>query len=165
MSRPLHRLLVRLWVSLAIGAPISTHLSFSSEARAEEPDRPLTAAISGPSGEGSYRVPPRSDSGRSAISSNAGAGGWWFGTGGIAFALAVLGAITLASRRYPRSQDSGSLRVIGRAALSSKHSVCLVRANHRIVLIGLGPQGSPTLLGDWSDAEPAPLVADAGGGA
>ena len=85
------------------------------------------------------------------------------GTAGIVLALAAFGAISLASRRYLPSQDSGAVRVIGRAALSPKHSVCLVRANHRIVLIGLGPQGSPTLLGDWMESEPVHGVENGAG--
>jgi hypothetical protein len=70
------------------------------------------------------------------------------GTAGIALALAAFGGMSIAARRYLPQAESGPLRVVGRTSLSPKHAVYLLRAGDRVLLIGTGPQGSPTLLGE-----------------
>jgi flagellar biogenesis protein FliO len=47
----------------------------------------------------------------------------------------------------------GSVRVIGRVSLSSRQSIFLVRAGQRVLLIGAGNQGAPSLLGEVTEAE------------
>ena len=77
--------------------------------------------------------------------------GWWFGTSGIALVLAVCGTVCALARRY-RPQDShGLLRVVGRVSLSPRHSIFMVRAGRRMLLVGTGNQGAPTLLGELYD--------------
>ena len=74
--------------------------------------------------------------------------GWWLGSTGIALVLAVCGAICVAARKY-RPQDSPALvRVVGRVSLSPRHSIFMVRAGQRVLLVGTGTQGAPTLLGE-----------------
>jgi hypothetical protein len=47
------------------------------------------------------------------------------------------------------------VHVVGRVSLSPKHSIFLVRAGRRTLLIGAGAQGAPTLLGELGEDEPA----------
>jgi flagellar biogenesis protein FliO len=83
-------------------------------------------------------------------------GGWWFGTAGIALALALFGGISLASRRFlPQASSGGFLGVVGRASLSPKHTVYLLKVGERVLILGAGSQGAPTLLGELT--EPADL--------
>jgi flagellar biogenesis protein FliO len=57
-------------------------------------------------------------------------------------------ALCLAARKpWPRD-NAGLLRVVGRVPLSPRHSIYLVRAGERTLLIGTGAQGAPTLLGE-----------------
>ena len=65
------------------------------------------------------------------------------GFGGITLVLAVCGAICVAARKYWPRESVGSLRVVGRVSLSSRHSIYLVRAGERVLLIGTGSQGAP----------------------
>jgi hypothetical protein len=83
-------------------------------------------------------------------------GGWWLGTAGIGLALAVCGGMSVAARRgwrLPQAQSGGVLRVLGRTSLSPRHSVYLLRAGDRVLLVGTGPQGAPSLLGELTDPD------------
>lgn len=84
-------------------------------------------------------------------------GGWWLGTAGVALALAVVGGLSVVSRRFGPASQLGApgLRVVGRTSLSPRHAVYLVRAGDRVLVLGTGPQGPPSLLGELDD-EPAP---------
>jgi hypothetical protein len=77
-----------------------------------------------------------------------GSAGWWLGSTGIALLLAVCGTVCALARRY-RPQDSVALvRVVGRVSLSPRHSIFMVKAGRRVLLIGTGSQGAPSLLGE-----------------
>jgi Flagellar biosynthesis protein, FliO len=84
-----------------------------------------------------------------------GSGGWWLGSVGITLVLAVCGAICVAARGYWPQKSAGSLQVVGRVSLSSRHSIFLVRVGERVLLIGTGSQGAPSLLGELTEAEHA----------
>ncbi|QEH35745.1 Flagellar biosynthesis protein, FliO [Aquisphaera giovannonii] len=86
-------------------------------------------------------------------------GGWWLGTSGIALALAACGAASVAARRYRPQGSSGMVNVVGKVSLSPRHSIVLVRAGARVLLVGTGPQGAPSLLGEL-EGEALPLAAD-----
>lgn len=85
-----------------------------------------------------------------------GSGGWWLGTAGIALALAACGWMSVAARRYlpGASLATGSaratLRVVGRTSLSPRHTVYLLDVGDRVLIVGTGPQGAPSLLGEMS---------------
>jgi hypothetical protein len=79
--------------------------------------------------------------------------GWWLGSAGIALALAVCGAVCVAARKYLPQPSSGLVHVVGRVSLSSRHSIFLVRAGQRTLLIGTGAQGAPALLGELGEDE------------
>ena len=84
-------------------------------------------------------------------------GGWLVG-GLSAVALIGLAGASFAGRRARGRGGAGGLEVVGRMPLSAKHSACLIRAGDRLLLVGLGPQGPPALLGelDPTDLESAP---------
>ena len=89
-----------------------------------------------------------------------GSSGWWLGSAGITLVMAVCGAICVAARKYWPQESAGSVRVVGRVSLSSRHSIFLVRAGERVLLIGTGSQGAPSLLGELTEAERALDSAD-----
>lgn len=124
---------------------------------------PPTAAIT----PGNDRRPLRSREAvgvdpRNASASPGGSGSWWFGTAGIALALAAVGWASLAARKFRTTGGPGltgdRLQVIGRTYLSPKHSVYLLRAGDRVLIVGTGPQGAPSLLGEMPP--PSPSKAD-----
>jgi flagellar biogenesis protein FliO len=77
----------------------------------------------------------------------------------VALALAACGAFSVASRRYLPQGGAAPLKVVGRANLSPKQAVHLVQVGDRILIVGTGAQGAPTLLGELTDpAEVEPLL-------
>jgi flagellar biogenesis protein FliO len=70
------------------------------------------------------------------------------GTAGIALALAAFGGMSIAARKFLPQSESGPVRVLGRTSLSPKHAVYLLKAGDKVLIVGTGPQGSPTLLGE-----------------
>lgn len=85
-------------------------------------------------------------------------GGWWLGTGTAALALAVCGWASVAAKRYRPGGVAGAagLRVVGRTSLSPRHTVYLLQAGDRVLIVGTGPQGPPSLLGEMpGDTAPA----------
>jgi len=95
-------------------------------------------------------IPPRKID-RRASEPPVSSSNWWAGTAGIALALAAFGGISIAARRFrllPARTEASSLRVVGRTSLSPKHAVYLLQAGDRVLIVGTGPQGSPTLLGE-----------------
>jgi len=121
-----------------------------SEPLAPTGRRPFPTRGASAPGPGARRVPGRPEA--------TGSGGWWLGTAGIALALAVCGWASAAAKRgLPRGGVSAAglgLRVVGRTSLSPRHTVYLLRAGDRVLIVGTGPQGSPSLLGEL-DADPA----------
>ena len=145
-----------VWGVLAIGGPTPTPLLLASARADADTVEPDTIASRSPE-RGPFVLPSRTAArGRTVGDSSR----WWVGTAGVALALALFGAGSLAARRLlPRAVDGPLLlRVVGRASLSPRHSVALLRAGDRILIVGTGPQGPPALLGEWTD--PAPTIPD-----
>jgi flagellar biogenesis protein FliO len=66
--------------------------------------------------------------------------------------LAAVGGLSVASKRFLSPRNSANaLRVLGRTSLSPKHSVYLLEVGQRILIIGTGAQGAPSLLGVLTD--------------
>jgi len=150
MPSATHRRLVARGVRLALMAGM---LAPALSARPVRADRvPPTTAIAAPAADPPGRRPfrPREAS-VPRTQASGGAGGWWLGTAGIALALALFGGISLASRRYGPQREGGPLRVVGRTSLSPKQAVYLLRVGDRVLLIGAGSQGPPSLLGELTD--------------
>ena len=135
-------------VRLALMAGMLAPVFSARPARADR--EPPTAAIAAPDPAG-RRPFARREATASPAEVSEGAGGWWLGTAGIALALALFGGISLASRRYLPQREGGPLRVVGRTSLSPKQTVYLLRVGDRVLLIGAGPQGPPSLLGELTD--------------
>jgi hypothetical protein len=119
-----------------------------------------------PRAEGNRWIIPHQEigaAGRSAPVSSSG-GGWWVGSAGAAAVLAVLGGISYAVKRFTPRSETGPLKVVGRTSLSPKHTVYLLKAGDRTLIIGAGPGGSPTLLGEMPATAAASTVAPAPSG-
>ena len=74
---------------------------------------------------------------------------------GVALTLVVViagGAILAVGRLRANVGAAGGLRVVGRAHLTGRHAVYLLRAGDRTLIVGVGAQGPPSLLGEL-DAE------------
>ena len=82
--------------------------------------------------------------------------GWWPGIAGIALILAVFGGITAAVRRFAPRPAAGGVYVVGRVSLSPKHSVYLLRVGGKVLLVGAGPQGPPSLISEVDDITDSP---------
>jgi hypothetical protein len=70
---------------------------------------------------------------------------------GIAILLALGGGIAAAMRRFAPVNGVHGLQVISRVGLSPKHTVYLLRAGGRVLLVGTGPQGAPALITELDD--------------
>jgi flagellar protein FliO/FliZ len=133
---------VSLGVVLAFGAAAPT--------AGAEP-APPSAALPNPDALARRAFAPRCGTAPRGGGLTGASGGWWLGTAGVALALAVFGAVSLTSRRYLPKGHSGPLRVVGRTSLSPRHTVYLLQVGERVLLVGTGPQGAPSLLGELDD--------------
>jgi hypothetical protein len=101
------------------------------------------------------------------FSSNAregGSDGWYVGLAGIALALAVCGAIVAVASRFSARSSAGAIHIVSRAGLTPKHTVYLLRVGRRVLLVGVGPQGAPSLISEMdelSEIEPDPRQGEA----
>jgi hypothetical protein len=122
-----------------------------AEAAEGQGGEPSPVRISRPSTLRSPFAPGIESSGRP--SGSAASAGWWLSSAGIALVLAACGAVCVASRRYWAQPSSGPVHVVGRVSLSPRHSIYVVRAGRRTLLIGTGAQGAPSLLGELGEDE------------
>jgi hypothetical protein len=77
-------------------------------------------------------------------------GSWW-GMVGITLALAVCGGTYAVCRRFLPQSAAGAVCVVSRVSLSPKHSVYVLRIGGRLLLVGTGPQGAPSLITELDD--------------
>ena len=139
---------------------------WTPDAPAQEPDGPSRDTAVAPASLAFKDRPIRPDSRRNPANPRGEAGSnWWFGPVGVAGALAVVGGISLASKRFGlnlnlgMTRDLGPIGLVGQTRLSPKHSVYLVRVGGRVLILGAGAGGSPTSLGEVTDpAELARLI-------
>src|SRR5262249_51733085 len=47
----------------------------------------------------------------------------------------------------------GTLRVVGRTRISPRHTVYLLGVGDRVLIVGTGPQGAPSLLGELTGSD------------
>ncbi|MFI5458906.1 MAG: flagellar biosynthetic protein FliO [Isosphaerales bacterium] len=88
-----------------------------------------------------------------------GSEGWYLGMAGITLALAVCGGVVATARRFSSQGTAGEIRVVSRVSLSPKHTIYLLRVGRRVLLVGTGPQGAPSLiseLDELAEIEPGP---------
>ncbi len=85
-----------------------------------------------------------------------GSDAWYLALASVAVLLGAVGGLALAARRFNLRPGSGALHVVSRVSLSPKHAVYLVRAGGRVLLVGTGPQGAPTLISELDDIALSP---------
>jgi flagellar protein FliO/FliZ len=124
---------------------------------------PATEAASAPAAEARAAEEAPSSDDRSHVSrlllprrsSSAGraerSDSWYVGMAVVAVLLAAAGGVAAATRRLSPRAGSSTLQVVSRVSLSPKHTVYLMRAGARVLLVGTGPQGAPSLLGELDD--------------
>src|SRR5690349_9563311 len=93
-------------------------------------DGPPVNALRGPGAADRHPIAPRASAGDGVSS-----GGWWLGGAGVVLALGVLGGIGLAWRRGASRDPATGVAVVGRASLSPRHSLALVKVAGRTYLI------------------------------
>lgn len=116
--------------------------------RPPRPDRPPTARITG-------FVPFRNDIDGSR-SPGGGLDRWRPWSAGVAIALATCGAIAMVSRRRGPRLTPVELQVVGRASLTPKHGVYVLRVGRRVLVVGAGPQGPPSLITELDESAVVP---------
>jgi hypothetical protein len=79
----------------------------------------------------------------------------WWGLGGLALTFGFCGVLYFVAKRFMPRSESGRMKVIGRVGLSPKHHVFLLQFGKRVILVGTGPQGAPSLLGELTDLSTA----------
>ncbi len=151
---------------LALGVLAAALIQVADVSSAAGLDTPAETSVlqpNAPSTSDSERdIPPRTPISRLARdgkrpggilgAEGSGSAGWWFGGAGIAAVLAVCGGLCIAARKFLPPSSSSLLQVVGRVSLSPKHSVYLLRVDGRVLLIGAGPQGAPSYLGELADS-------------
>jgi flagellar protein FliO/FliZ len=149
MHRPSSRRVSAACGGTALACALALGLLGVRPVRAEDGASP-ELSIRSPLPESRHEFPPPASAGRRPSDSSRTPGAWWVGTAGIALALACFGAISMASRRLLPGRSPGPFEVMARASLSPKHTVHLLRAGDRTLIVGTGPQGPPALLGEWT---------------
>jgi flagellar biogenesis protein FliO len=138
-------------VLLAIGVAFGTLILVAARALAQPPAdvagmtpasrAPAAASIATPAGlhRATKMAPSRSSD------------GWYLGMAGIALVLAVVGGFCALARRFLPLSGSGGVQIVGRVSLSPKHAVYLLRAGRRVLLVGTGPNGAPSLISELDE--------------
>jgi hypothetical protein len=149
-----HRAPARIALGTWLLVPILS--SLLNAARAQE-----TAAALVPIPRPSGHLAPHGTGATTTVAGShpVGSAGWWLGSTGIALLLAVCGAICALARRYRPQDSAGLVRVVGRVSLSPRHSIFMVRAGPRVLLVGTGSQGAPCLLGELTEEDQAEAMA------
>jgi flagellar biogenesis protein FliO len=150
-----------LWVAVLVAGLFGPLVGTDRNvARADEDPLPPRVASVAPALEPGVLparpVTPRRAVVRRSAERPEGTAGWWLGTAGIALALAVCGGISLATRggwRWSQINTAGTLRVVGRTSLSPRHTIHLLSVGGRVLIVGTGPQGAPSLLGELTDPD------------
>ncbi len=170
---PLRDLILAAIVLSLLGLPLEGRRVLADQPSAEPPSSSKAREAeeqSLPSAPELIRVPrpsshlSRFNSGASSSSLATpapGSSGWWLSSVGITLVLVVCGALCVAARKYRPQGSTGLVQVVGRVSLSPRHSIFLVRAGPRVLLIGTGAQGAPALLGELtgtSEPDRAPVA-------
>jgi hypothetical protein len=75
----------------------------------------------------------------------------WPGLACAALILAACGGIAAWARRFAPRAGSGAVQLVGRLSLSPRHTVYLLRAGNRVLLVGAGPGGPPALISELDE--------------
>jgi flagellar protein FliO/FliZ len=172
------RLLVPLASFIGLWMPVGARaIARTDSATGSGESKPITvaAAIAGTTAVSSRAVPARPEDRvagdgvrqsrsiqprRFASATGArGSDAWYWEMGITALVLAACGGLVAVAKRLSPQGGAGGLRVVSRVSLSPKHSVYVVRAGGRTLLIGAGPQGAPALISELDDFPEIPQPA------
>jgi flagellar protein FliO/FliZ len=137
-------------------------VGFSAYAMADEPPPSLALPSQGREPDVTGRIARSHKNDRSRTGEPASSGFWWLGSAGVGLALAAFGWASLAARGFRPGGEPAALRVLGRTSLGSKQAVSLVQVGDRILIIGTGAQGAPSLLGEIDDPDEIGRLAGTG---
>jgi hypothetical protein len=88
-----------------------------------------------------------------------GSDSWALVTISITLVLAVCGLSIATIGRFRPQRAGAAIQVISRVSLSPKHAVYMLKVGQRVLLVGVGPQGAPSLISELDDSptiEPEP---------
>ncbi len=148
------------------GLILSVVLTMAAASAIGQTSAPASRAASEPAAAAKTHAVPDMVGRRDAkLVSKGDTAGMWRGLFQTLGALAVVGGIMIALwlglRRVRRQTGTGggegSLAVLGRTSLSSRHHIYVVRWAGRLLLVGTGPQGISVL----SDTPVSPAVSNA----
>jgi hypothetical protein len=88
-------------------------------------------------------------------------GGWSMMACAALVLIAGGGAAVWVRRAGPRA-SAGDVRVVGRVSLSPRHSVYLLRVGRRVLVLGAGSQGPPSLIAELDDVPQDPPASPEG---
>lgn len=81
---------------------------------------------------------------------------WWLVPLGVLLAGGAWAGLSLSARKAgsARTSPGVALEVVGRVAVGPRQAVCLVKVGGQVLIIGTGPQGPPTLMGELEQPSP-----------
>jgi flagellar protein FliO/FliZ len=129
-------------VVLALGFAADALVLVSTRARAQGASAPTTPEL------------PRRSVFAGSLSRAARPGGsdaWAMAMVGITLVLAVCGGIIAAMNKLRPQRAGAGMQVVGRVGLSPKHAVYMLRVGRRTLLVGVGPQGAPSLISELEE--------------
>ena len=130
--------------------------SLSMPAQAEESKRASARSLEHGGIQGappSARFPLAGSGAASVRTLPTDSGGWWLASLSLAMVLALLGLRSLAIRQRWPGGGWATLAIVGRVSLSSRHQVVAIQVGENVLLVGIGPQGPPSLLTELSAME------------
>jgi hypothetical protein len=80
----------------------------------------------------------------------------WTGLGCAVVILAACGGIAVWARRFAPRRASGAVQLVGRVSLSPRHTVYLLQVANRVLLVGAGPGGPPSLISELDELPDQP---------
>jgi hypothetical protein len=75
---------------------------------------------------------------------------WWVAPAGIGLVLLAGGALSWSARRHRGTGAADVMRIVARTPLTARHAIYLIEVKDRVLLVGVGTGGPPTLLADWT---------------
>ena len=126
---------------------------------AEQTDQTQRTTVTAQEGTYSQKLHPIQRPDRNMPLDAHSGGSLWLASLAVGVILAAVGVYTWILKQNPGSRtQTTSLQVIARQPLGPRHSIYTVRIGSRILLVGTGTQGPPSLLTELDDWLDEPLV-------
>ncbi len=91
-----------------------------------------------------------------------GSDAWTMAMVGLTLLLAVCGGLIAAGRRFLPPGAGAGMQVVGRVSLSPRHTVYMLRVDKRVLVVGVGPQGAPSLITELDEPVESDRAPDQG---